>query len=56
MSQWHEVTDADGLSISEDGENLEIFVCSDDNGSVYVAVPIAMLKWVLFLDSNEEKP
>jgi hypothetical protein len=54
VSEWHEVTDADDISVSEDGENLEIYVCSNDNGNVYVEVPIAMLEWFLFLNPRRE--
>jgi hypothetical protein len=47
MSVWYEIEDQEDVELSEDGGTLEIKFNIDDNGSVYVEVPIKIIKKAL---------
>ncbi len=43
MSKWHDITDKDDVSISEDGKSLQICFDSDHNGNIWVEIPLELL-------------
>ena len=43
MSKWHDITDKDDVSISEDGNSLQICFDSDYDGNIWVEIPLELL-------------
>ena len=47
MSIWHEIKDPEDVELSEDKKTLEVCYGSDNNGNLYVDIPIEFVKLAL---------
>ena len=52
MSKWF-TPDAEDIEFDEGTSEVDIFVCSDKDGSIYLSIPFAMLKAIV--DKREGK-
>lgn len=44
MSKWQEITDSEDVSLSADGKTIDVYIGSDDEGSIYIEIPIEFIK------------
>ena len=52
MSIWHEIKDQEDVQLSDDGKTIEVCYGSDNQGNLYVDIPIEYVK--LALSKTEE--
>lgn len=53
MSVWHRIKKEDIALDTENGIDLiEVYVCHDDNGSIYAEIPLDFIKDILSLTSK----
>jgi len=50
MSKWHDITDQEDVSLSEDGTELQVCFDSDHDGNIWVAIPIEFVKQAMTPD------
>ena len=43
MSKWHDITDKDDISISDDGKDLHVCFDGDYDGNIWVSIPLELL-------------
>jgi hypothetical protein len=43
MSIWYEIKDKEDVKLSEDGKTIDVNFTGDDNGNIYVEIPIEFL-------------
>ena len=46
MSKWYTPEDGD-IEIDDTTSEVDIYVCSDRDGSIYLSIPFAMLKEIV---------
>jgi hypothetical protein len=46
MSTWYEVKDKEDISISEDGKMLQVNFAGDDNGNIWVEIPLKFIEQI----------
>jgi hypothetical protein len=44
MSVWHEIKDKEDVSLSDDGKTIEVLFDGDDNGNIYVEIPVEFIR------------
>ena len=47
MSIWYDIKDKEDLSLSLDGKDLHVNFDGDDNGNIYVAIPLELIESVI---------
>ena len=43
MSIWYEIKDPEDVKLSQDGKTIEVNFTGDDNGNMYVEIPVKFI-------------